>query len=150
VTTPTSDPPDRPDASEDARAAVRAVVVGYVEAFASGDPDRIAAFVADDFRNRHAAALGQPCDGRVAYRERLPSFLALFAGLRYEIVDTVVEGDRACVAYRLRAGVAGEGGSGPHDIDVPGVMRFLVRAGRIVERTDYWDGLTFLRQTGAA
>jgi ketosteroid isomerase-like protein len=150
VTTPSPESPDTSEASDTSADAVRAVVVGYVEAFASGEPDRVAAFVADDFRNRHAAALGQPCDGRVAYRERLPSFLAQFAGLRYEIVDTVVEGDRACVAYHLRATVAGEGGSGPHDIDVPGVMRFIVRAGRIVERTDYWDGLTFLRQTGAA
>jgi steroid delta-isomerase-like uncharacterized protein len=125
----------------------RRVVTDYVEAFATGNPDRIAAFVTEDFRNRHAAALGEPCDGRDAYRARLPAFLAAFRGLHYEIEDVVVEGDRACVAYRLHAHA--DGPDGEREVDVPGVMRFVVVDGRIAERTDYWDALTFLGQIGA-
>jgi hypothetical protein len=36
-----------------------------------------------------------------------------------------------------------------HAIDLPGVMLFAVRADRVARRTDVWDSLTFLRQTGA-
>ena len=33
--------------------------------------------------------------------------------------------------------------------DIPGVMLFEIRDGLIARRTDVWDSLTFLRQTGA-
>jgi len=125
---------------------VRAVAIGYVESFATGDPDRIAELVTDDFANRHASALGQPSTGRDEYRARLPGFLATFEGLHYEIEDVIVEGDRACVAYRLHA--TAQGAAGPCPIEIAGIMRLQVRHGRVRERTDYWDGVTFLRQTG--
>ena len=128
--------------------SVRDTAVGYVESFASGDPETIASFVGDDFRNRHASALGQPSTGKAAYLARLPGFLALFIGLRYEIEQVVVEGDVACVAYRMHAITDGHDGPGP--IEVPGIMRIQVTAGEVVERVDYWDSLTFLRQTGRA
>jgi ketosteroid isomerase-like protein len=37
-----------------------------------------------------------------------------------------------------------------HALDIPGVMLFTVRDGLIAQRTDVWDSLTFLRQTGMA
>ena len=127
---------------------VRAVAIGYVESFATGDPDRIAAFVAADFANRHASVLGQPSTGRDEYRARLPGFLATFEGLHYEIEDVIVEGDRACVAYRMHATAQGANRRDP--IELAGVMRLRVHDGLVRERTDYWDGVTFLRQTGQA
>jgi hypothetical protein len=36
-----------------------------------------------------------------------------------------------------------------HPIDIPGVMLFEIRDGLVAHRTDVWDSLTFLRQTGA-
>ena len=33
-------------------------------------------------------------------------------------------------------------------IDIPGVMWFDVSDGLVARRTDLWDSLTFLRQTG--
>jgi hypothetical protein len=35
-----------------------------------------------------------------------------------------------------------------HALDIPGVMLFAIREGLIAQRTDVWDSLTFLRQTG--
>jgi ketosteroid isomerase-like protein len=56
---------------------------------------------------------------------------------------TVVDDRQAAVRYRLTATVDG------HAIDIPGLMLFEIRDGLIAHRTDFWDSLTFLRQTGA-
>ena len=100
--------------------------------------------MAPGFVNEQVAALGEGCVGRDAYRDRLPAFLALLPGLRYEIEDVVAEGERLAVAYRMRAEPDGR------PVDLRGVMLLEVRDGSIARRTDYWDALTFLRQTGAA
>jgi ketosteroid isomerase-like protein len=107
------------------------VVRRYLAAFASGDPDVVAACVRDE------------------YRRRLPGFLSTFAGARYSIVDVGAldraDGVEAVVArYRFEA----EYERTP--IDIPGVMWFEVREGLVARRTDLWDSLTFLRQTGQA
>jgi steroid delta-isomerase-like uncharacterized protein len=121
-----------------------AVARAYVESFASGDPDTIAAHVTDDFVNEHTAALGSGCVGKAEYRTRLPRFLADMAGLRYEIEDVVADGDRAVVAYTMHAT------NNDHPIEIRGVMRIRVRDGLVAQRTDYWDALTFLKQVGKA
>jgi predicted ester cyclase len=121
-----------------------AVCVGYLEAFATGEADAVAAFVTDDFINEHTSALGSGCVGIVEYRRRLPSFLASMPGLRYEIEDVVADGDRVYAAYTLRTT------ANDRPIAVRGVMRFVVRGGRIAHRIDYWDSLVFQRQAGIA
>jgi predicted ester cyclase len=141
--------------------AVRAAVLAYLDALNAGDPDRIAACVTDDFHNEHTSALGRSLRGRRAYRERLPTFLGQFAGLRYEVEDLLVDGERAAVAYRLSCrwrpadGATGEGatGDGTSGDEVPGVpvtirgmFRFRVVDGAIAHRVDYWDGAEFQRQ----
>lgn len=117
---------------------------GYLEAFSTGQPDNVAAFVADDFINEHTAALGGGCVGIDEYRKRLPGFLASMPGLRYDIEDVVAEGDHVFAAYTLRTTVNDK------PIAVRGVMRFFVRDGRIAHRIDYWDSLVFQRQAGMA
>jgi ketosteroid isomerase-like protein len=119
----------------------RTVALSYLASFATRDPDRIAAHVAEDFVNEHAAALGSGCEGRDEYRRRLPGFLADFQDLRYDPEDTVVEGDRVVVPYRLTATHDG------HAIDLRGIFRLRVAQGLITHRVDYWDALTFLHQT---
>ena len=118
------------------------VARGYLDAFAGGDPDRIAAFVTDDFVNEHTSALGSGCTGAEEYRRRLPGFLASMPGLRYEIEDVIADGPRVWAAYTLRAVV------NDRPIAVRGVMRFVVAGDRIAHRTDYWDSLVFQRQAG--
>jgi steroid delta-isomerase-like uncharacterized protein len=119
-----------------------AVARAYLEAFATGDPDRVAGFVTDDFVNEHTAALGSGCTGRDEYRRRLPDFMGSMPGLRYEIEDLITEGDRVGAAYTLHAVV------NDRAIAVRGFMRFRVREGRIAHRVDYWDSQVFQRQAG--
>jgi ketosteroid isomerase-like protein len=122
------------------------IVRGYLAAFATGDPDAVASWVTDDFANEHLSELGSGCHGRDEYRQRLPGFLSAFVGARYTIVTlaevaTPGAGD-IVVRYRFEATHEGT------PIDIPGVMWFDVRDGLVARRTDLWDSLTFLRQTG--
>ena len=116
------------------------VAAGYLAAFASGDADEIADWVTDDFVNEHTAALGTGCEGRESYRERLPGFLRTFEGLRYDVDDIVSEGERAVVAYTMRADFQAQ------PIIIRGVQRFEVRDEKIAHRIDYWDSLQFILQ----
>jgi steroid delta-isomerase-like uncharacterized protein len=125
----------------------------YLESFATGDPEKIAAHVTDDFVNEHTAALGSGCVGIDEYRKRLPNFIASMPGLRYEIGDTIAEGDRVVVTYTLRCTADppnGDADRTPRDISVRGAMRFDLRDGKIARRVDYWDSLVYLRQAGLA
>lgn len=122
-------------------AAPTAVAHSYLASFATADPDTVAAHVAEGFVNDHASALGRRSVGRDEYRRRLPEFIASLAELRYEIEQTIADGPDVVVCYRLRAR------RDDHHIDVRGAMVLHVDAGLITRRTDYWDGLTFLRQT---
>ena len=126
----------------------RDLVRSYLGAFASGDPDAVAACVTADFVNEHLSELGSGCEGRDEYRRRLPEFLSTFANARYTIVTladiaTPGAGD-VVVRYRFQATY------NDAPIDIPGVMWFEVRDGLISRRADLWDSLTFLRQTGQA
>lgn len=112
--------------------------------FASGDPDTVAAHVADGFVNEHTAALGSGCIGRAAYSERLPGFLNDMAGLVYDVEDVVVSGDTAAVFYTMTARWQGE-----THIEVRGAQRLVVEDGLIVHRVDYWDSKVFLDQLDA-
>lgn len=116
----------------------------YLDSFATGDVDRIAAHVTDDFVNEHTAALGTGCIGVDEYRRRLPGFLASMPGLRYEVEDVVADGERVVVQYTLHADVDAR------HVAVRGAMRFDVRGASIARRVDYWDSLVFLRQAGLA
>jgi ketosteroid isomerase-like protein len=100
--------------------------------------------VSEDFSNVHTSALGDPCQGRDAYLERLPGFLARFEGISYEPEDIIVEGHRVAAAYVMRARYEGM------PIQIRGMVRLIVRDGLITHRIDYFDSLTFLRQTGQA
>lgn len=125
------------------------VVTDYLQAFATGDADAIAGYVDDDFSNEHLSELGSGCEGRAAYRSRLPEFLDTFVGARYTTVavgalggDAPSSDGEVIVRYRFEADYDGT------PIDIPGMMWFEVRDGRITRRADLWDSLTFLRQTG--
>ena len=100
--------------------------------------------MSEDFSNVHTSALASSSHSKAAYQERLADFLATFAGLAYEVSEIVVEGEQAAAAYVMRARVDGS------EIEIQGVMRLTVRGGLIERRVDYFDSLTFLRQTGQA
>ena len=120
------------------------VARSYLASFADRDPDAIAAHVSAGFVNDHASALGSQSEGRDEYRRRLPDFLERFPGLRYDVQQVVADGSAVAAAYLMTATSDG------HPIEVRGVMLFDIAGGEIRSRTDFWDSLTFLRQTGAA
>ena len=126
----------------------RTAVLAYLAALNAGDADAVAACVSEDFVNEHTSARGRTVSGRQAYRERLPAFLAGFPGLRYEVEDLLVDGDRAALAYRMTAEMVVDGGRAP--VAVRGVFRFRVRDGLIASRGDAWDGEDGARQLAAA
>ena len=117
------------------------VVRSYFASFATGDPDVVAAHVSEDFVNEHTAALGSGCEGRAAYRERLPAFLADMAGLRYEIEHLIASGPDVAVFYRMTARWQGE-----TPIEIKGAQRLRVDGTSITRRVDYWDSKVFLDQ----
>ncbi len=126
--------------------AAEEVARSYLASFATADPDAVAAHVAAGFVNDHASALGRRSVGRDEYRSRLPAFLASFPGLSYQVKSVISDGSRdgvVAVEYRMTAT------SDDRPIDIRGVMVMAVSDGLITRRTDYWDALTFLRQTGA-
>ena len=118
-----------------------------MQALNARDPDRIAGCVTEDFSNEHTSMRGRSLRGRAAYRERLPGFLASFAGLHYEVEDLIVEGDRAAAAYRLTSTWQDDGASRP--ISIRGMFRFRVVDNLIAHRVDYWDSAEFDRQIAA-
>ena len=120
------------------------VARSYLSAFASADPEAIAAHVSDDFYNEHTSALGDSCEGKSAYLERLPGFLRAFEGLTYEVEDVVAEGERVFASYTMTAVSAG------HPISIRCVVRLVITDGLIVQRNEYFDSLTYLRQVGQA
>ncbi len=122
----------------------REVAASYLASFASGDPLAVAAHVSEGFSNVHTSALGAPSEGRAEYLQRLGEFLTTFVGLTYEPEEILVEGDRVAAAYVMRAR------ADDTPFELRGVMRLTVRDGLIERRTDYFDSLTFLRQTGQA
>ena len=100
--------------------------------------------MSDDFSNVHTSALGDPCEGKAAYLERLPGFLSTFEGISYEPEEILVDGNHVAAAYVMRARCNGI------PIQIRGVFRLVIHDGLITHRTDYFDSLTFLRQTGQA
>ena len=120
------------------------VVASYLASFTTGDPDAIAAHVSEDFKNIHTSALGDSSSGQAAYREQMPRFLNSFNDVTYQLVETFVVGNRVAAAYTMRADHLGL------PIEIHGMFRFTISEGQITQRVDYFDSLTFLRQTGRA
>ena len=118
------------------------VCLGYLASFGTGVPERVVAWVTDDFVNEHTAALGSGCAGRTEYAARVPGFLTSMPGLHYEVEEVLADGNRVAVAYILRTTV------NDRPISVRGVMRFRVEGNLVAHRTDYWDSLVFKQQAG--
>ena len=98
--------------------------------------------MSEGFANRHTAVLGgSGCDGRQAYLERLPDFLASMPGLRYEVELLVVDGSDVAAFYRMSGRWQGAA-----EFVLRGVQRLRVEDGLITHRTDYWDSAAFLSQ----
>ena len=118
------------------------VATSYLESFAKRDPDLIASHVSENFKNIHTSALGDPCEGRLSYRDRLPVFLEKFKDLTYECEEMIAHDEKVFVSYLMKADVDGS------KISIHGVFNLKIINGFIESRIDYFDSLTFLKQIG--
>tara|TARA_B100000427_G_scaffold9584_1_gene8277 strand:+ start:226 stop:633 length:408 start_codon:yes stop_codon:yes gene_type:complete len=118
------------------------VATSYLESFAKRDPDLIASHVSEDFKNIHTSALGDPCEGRSSYRNKLPGFLEKFKNLTYECEEMIALDEKVFVSYLMKAEVDG------NNISINGVFNLKIVNGYIESRIDYFDSLTFLKQIG--
>ena len=118
------------------------VAMGYIAAFASGDPDIVADRVTEDFENNQMGVLGSRFRGRDLYRTRLKAFLGQFEGIDYAVETPVVQGNVVAAPYVMTARDAGR------PIRIEGVMLITVNGDLVARRDDYWDGLTYFRQIG--
>ncbi len=129
--------------------STRSVVEGYIAALNGGDPDVIAACVAEDFVNEHTSSLGHSVAGRGNYRRRLTTFLNEFRDLHYEMEDLIVEGSRAAVPYLMTFRWS-RGQGEAVAVRIRGMFRFEVADGLVTRRVDYWDSAEFERQVRPA
>ncbi len=118
------------------------VALRYLESFSSGDPDLVASHVTEDFANNQMGVLGSCFTGRSLYQERLADFLNKFMHLKYTPEDIIANGDKVVIAYRMTSE------DKQHGLDIHGVMIISVSDDLVSQRSDYWDGLTYLAQTG--
>ena len=118
------------------------VAASYLESFAKRDPDLIASHVSEDFKNIHTSALGDPCEGRSSYRNKLPGFLEKFKNLTYECEEMIALDEKVFISYLMKAEVDG------NNISINGVFNLKIVNGYIESRIDYFDSLTFLKQIG--
>ncbi|MBU39787.1 MAG: hypothetical protein CL430_04410 [Acidimicrobiaceae bacterium] len=118
------------------------VATSYLESFAKRDPDLIASHVSEDFKNIHTSALGDPCEGRSSYRNKLPGFLEKFKNLTYECEEMIALDEKVFISYLMKAEVDG------NNISINGVFNLKIVNGYIESRIDYFDSLTFLKQIG--
>ena len=118
------------------------ISVSFLNSFSTGDPIHVASHVTDDFENNQMGVLAEKIKGKDVYIERLGSFLKKFRELRYSASNIIAEADKVAIAYDMSCLVDG------HNISMQGVMMISISNGLIRERCDYWDGLSYLRQTG--
>jgi ketosteroid isomerase-like protein len=118
------------------------IALSYLAAFSTGDPGLVASHVTADFANNQMGELGACFTGRDLYRERLSGFLSKFRHLKYTPEEIIANGEKVAIAYRMTAEVDGCA------VDICGVMTITVSGELISQRNDYWDGLSYLAQTG--
>ena len=120
-----------------------ALVQRYLASFSSGDPETVAEHVHPDFQNNHLGVLGEPCEGRETYKERLSVFLAQFQNIKYVTLGLLVQDNFAACRYIMTFKNEGRA------YEIFGMMWFDFSEGLIFRRVDCWDGLDFLKKSDA-
>ncbi len=110
----------------------REILEAWVDAFNSGDADRVAKLYAEDAVNHQVVT--DPVVGRDAIRERLRQEFAQ-ADMTCIVENIVAEENWAALEWRDPGGLRGCG-------------FFQIVDGQITFQRGYWDRLSFLRQHG--
>jgi glyoxylase-like metal-dependent hydrolase (beta-lactamase superfamily II)/predicted ester cyclase len=123
----------------------------YFEALARGESDAPRRFFAPDGSDHIHGVLG-PADPGAA-SQFFAELFGAFPDWRFEVLDMVVDGDRAAVRWRARATFAGPGrfqGMEPNGarVQVEGNDMVWVRDGRIARIEAYMNGAQLAQQIG--
>ena len=117
------------------------LAIKYGEAWASHDPDAIAALHTDD-SVFHLHDISPAGEGRVAVREMIAAQLASVPDLRFERVRVHFGGDHFVTEYVM------SGTANGHAFAVQGADVFSVRDLLVARKDSYVDWMAFMRQTG--
>ena len=116
-----------------------------------GDASAVDRFLADAYRIHSDP--GDPWDGATlspeGFKERLRSSRAPFPDLRFEIDETITEGDRVAIAWHMRGTHTGPLGLYPatgRRIDVPGMTVYYFRDGWITGHRQVVDRVAVAQQ----
>ena len=101
-------------------------------------------------------ALGDPtvaggATGPTAYRRQVERFLTGLPDLRFDVHETISEGDRMVVYWTISGTHRGEFLGVPatnRKVAFSGITINQIRNGQIIESTVFWDGLGLLEQFG--
>jgi len=100
---------------------------------------------------------GDPWDGqtlsRDEFKQRLITSRAPFPDLRFDVSETIAEGDRVAIAWTMRGHQTGEAAGRPASgraIKVQGITVYYFADGRITGHRQVVDRLTAGRQLGVA
>jgi steroid delta-isomerase-like uncharacterized protein len=123
--------------------------------WSSGVVDAVDRFLADEYRIESDP--GDPWEGatlsREAFKQRLVASRAPFPDLRFDITDTIADGDRVAIAWRMigtQLGPLGPYPSTGRGIDVRGMTVYYFREGRICGHRQVVDRLAVAHQLGLA
>jgi steroid delta-isomerase-like uncharacterized protein len=100
---------------------------------------------------------GDPWEGKTlsrdGFKERLVASRAPFPDLRFDVTDSISEGDRVAIAWRMTGTQTGALGALPatgRAIDVCGMTVYYFRDGRITGHRQVVDRLAVAQQLGLA
>ncbi len=140
-----------PDTTPADATNARAVVQAYFDAVAARDVDAMAACWEPGGEDRLVGMVElEVPDG---LRTWFTSMFEAIPDFRFEVVDMVVDGDRAAVRWRARGTFDGTGrfeGVAPTgaSLDVEGCDVLTVRDGKLVANHAYTNGMDLARQMG--
>lgn len=117
------------------------IAIKYGEAWASHDPDAIAALHTDD-SVFHLHDISPAAEGRAAVREMIAGQLASVPDLRFERVRVHFGADHFVTEY-VMSGTAND-----HAFAIQGADVFSVRDLLVARKDSYVDWVAFMRQTG--
>jgi steroid delta-isomerase-like uncharacterized protein len=128
--------------------STRAVVDGFLAAYAARDAHAAAALYAVDGSHREVAT-GHARIGRQDIEDGLARFMRCFPDAIWTTKHLIVEGNAAAVAYMLTGTLSAK--LGPFEPDgqclrLEGLHLLEVADGCIRSTVDYWDTGTFARQ----
>ena len=130
----------------------RTVVRSYFEALGRANRNAQTDWYADDASGRIYGVIGPA--GKAEMRSFFHDLFDAFPDFKLEILDLVVDDDRAAVRWRVTGTFNGSRsfqGLAPtgKQVDITGIGIFRFSGGKVVESWDNFDQLGLMRQLGA-